>query len=223
MNETQLTEASEDDFREFVWARIRVKGRYSLIEALIHEDDDASVLEEENEIVGGADAYMSDDSDESGNEVDGDYDIDDDNESIDSIEDNGGRLRVHDQIVHDHVHCPPFPDMSSTFRGIPCGVCDCDDFCLAQCFQENDFEFLKLSEYPMNFDELFLLAVEGIDNERRRPNNEIRKYYYKKLFMALDFGALEKGERRRLPNCGVAKIRQLHPSEDGFYMGFKEN
>ena len=75
----------------------------------------------------------------------------------------------------------------------------------------------------MNFDELFLLAVEGIDNERRRPNNEIRKYYYKKLFMALDFGALEKGERRRLPNCGVAKIRQLHPSEDGCYMGFKEN
>lgn len=113
--------------------------------------------------------------------------------------------------------------MSSTFRGALCGTCDCEDFGLAFCLQENNFEFLVNCAYPLRFDELYLLAVEGIDNLHRRPNNEIRKYYYKKLFIALDFGALEKGERRRLPNCGVAKIRQLHPSESGYYMGFKEN
>jgi hypothetical protein len=78
-------------------------------------------------------------------------------------------------------------------------------------------------ECPIKFDDLYALAVDGVDNERRRPNNEIRKYYYGKLFIALDFGRLEKGERRRLPNCGIAKIRQLHPSESGFYMGFKES
>ena len=93
---------------------------------------------------------------------------------------------------------------------------------LAQCLQEKNFEFLVNCSYPIRFDELYVLAVEEIDNMHRRPNNEIRKYYYKKLFIALDFGALEKGERRRLPNCGVAKIRQLHPSETGFIWVLKK-
>jgi hypothetical protein len=71
-------------------------------------------------------------------------------------------------------------------------------------FQENDFEFLKNCEYPIRLDDLYALAVDGVDNERRRPNNEIRKYYYGKLCTALDFGRLEIGERRRLPNCGCS-------------------
>ena len=223
MNETQLTEASEEEFLEVVRARIRSKGRCCLIEALINEDDGAVDVKDVNDNMVIDSANMSDDSDESDNEVEGEYDIEDDDVTVESIEDNGNRVKVHDRVVHDHIHCPPFPDMSSTFAGIPCGICDCEDFVLAECFQENNFEFLKTSEYPILFDELYLLAVEGIDNERRRPNNDIRKYYYKKLFMALDFGALEKGKRRRLPNCGVAKIRQLHPSDTGYYMGFKEN
>ena len=63
--------------------------------------------------------------------------------------------------------------MSSTFRGALCGTCDCEDFSLAYCLQENNFEFLVNCAYPIRFDELYLLAVEGIDNLHRRPNNEI--------------------------------------------------
>ena len=226
MSEKRLFEASEDDFLEMIRARIREKGRSCIIEAIINEDDGDLVLGNEHDNVMNSIANTSDDSDESGDDEEGGDVADDDNDSVDSLgslENNGDKVKIHDRINHDHVHCPPFPDMSSTFRGAPHGICDCEDFCLAQCFQDNDFEFLKNCAYPIRFDDLYTLAVVGVDNERRRPNNEIRKYYYSKLFIALDFGRLEKGERRRLPNCGVAKIRQLHPSESGFYMGFKES
>lgn len=83
-------------------------------------------------------------------------------------------MQLHDRIVHDHIHCPPFPDISSTFCGALCGMCDCEDFGLAQCLQENNFEFLVNCSYPIRFDEPYVLAVEGIDNMHRRPNNEIR-------------------------------------------------
>ena len=57
--------------------------------------------------------------------------------------------------------------MSSTFRGALCGTCDCKDFSLAFCLQENNFEFLVNRAYPIRFDELYLLAVEGIDRIMR--------------------------------------------------------
>ena len=60
-------------------------------------------------------------------------------------------------------------------------------------------------------------------NETFIINNEMRKFWYKKIFICQDFGVLEKGERKRLPHCAVAKIRQIYPSESGLYMGFKEN
>lgn len=58
---------------------------------------------------------------------------------------------------------------------------------------------------------------------RRKLNNELRKYFYKKVFIALDFGVLEKGERKKLPNCAVARIRQIFPSDTGYYMGFRQH
>ena len=128
-------------------------------------------------------------------------------------------MRLHDPVVHDHCHCPPFIDMSETFIGIPCGVCDCYDFNFASCFQENNFQFFKDCYYKIDFEEQLILAKDSINIARRRPNHELRKYFYKKLFISIDFGVLEVGERNRLHNCAVPKIRQIYPSETGYYMG----
>jgi hypothetical protein len=65
-------------------------------------------------------------------------------------------------------------------------------------------------------------AGENIGSDERRSNKDLRKALYKKVFRASDFGVLEPGERRRLPNCAVAKVRQIYPSDTGYYMGFKE-
>jgi hypothetical protein len=134
---------------------------------------------------------------------------------------NNGRIILHHEIPHVHCHhCPPFADISFTFRGIPCGVCDCDDFLFARCLQENNFQFLKDCFSPVDFDEQVSIAESSIDQQRRKPNNDLRKFL-NIFFMALDFSALEKGERRKLPNCAVAKVRQIYPSDTGSYMGFK--
>ena len=132
------------------------------------------------------------------------------------------RQKIHDPIIHQNIHCPPFNDMELTFRGNPHGICDCDDFCFAMCVQENNFEYFKSANYVIAFDDLLIKAGQNIDSEDRRSNNELRKSLYKKIFCALDFGVLEPGERRRLPNCAVAKVRQIYPSDTGYYMGFKE-
>jgi hypothetical protein len=170
---------------------------------MINQDDGDLVLENEYEDVMNSRADMSDDSDVSGDDEEGGNVARDEKVSVDSLDNDGDKVKIHDRIHHDYVHCPPFPDMSSTFRGVPYGICDWG-FLFSTMFQENDFEFLKNCEYPIRFDDLYALAVDGVDNERRRPNNEIRKYYYGKLCTALDFGRLEIGERRRLPNCGCS-------------------
>lgn len=88
--------------------------------------------------------------------------------------------------------------------------------------QETNYLLLKETVYTIDFEEQLLLAKDGVDIQSRIPNNEMRKFYYKKLFVCLDFGVLEKGERKRLPNCAVAKVRQIFSSDTGYYMGFRE-
>ena len=53
--------------------------------------------------------------------------------------------------------------MTHTFVGVPCGVCDCDDFRFAWCFQENNFQFFKDCYYKIDFDEQLNLANEHVD------------------------------------------------------------
>lgn len=53
-------------------------------------------------------------------------------------------------------------------------------------------------------------------NEDVRGNNLNRKHLYRECFYALDFGLVEPGERRRLPYCVEAKVRQCFPEEMGF-------
>lgn len=87
------------------------------------------------------------------------------------------------------------------------------------CCKEDEFQFFSAVEFSNEFD----ASLESINCCDRIAQNLLRKKLYKMLFHATDFGVLEKNERRKLPNCAVAKIRQIYPSPTGDYMGFIEN
>ena len=215
IDRNSLSQVEEDEFLEAVRASIRVEGRERVLDAIFAEGEfvNDALNDEETE-----------DSDEHRDDSDDSSSLEDsvDEESVEENHDEVDKVKLHNPIIHDNVHCPPFDDMSSTFCGFPYGICDCEDFCFALYFQENNFQFFKDCFYSIDFDAQFMLAFDGIDNVHRRPNNEMRKYYYKKIFFSIDFGVVEKGERRRLPNCAVAKVRQIFPSDSGYYMGFKD-
>ena len=225
MCRNSLLEATDDDFMAAVKEVTRIHGRNHIIDAIlsdsIAESSQLSEFSVENGSPDSSDSDSEDDFDDDQSSDDSDDDTD--NDSVENLAVlNNDRILLHSPIIHDHVHCPPFDDMSQTFCGIPCGICDCDDFCFALCLQENNYQFLKDCFYTIDYDDQLHLAETSIDNPRRKKNNEMRKVLYKQLFFTLDFGVLEKGERKKLPNCAVAKIRQMYPSETGYYMGFKE-
>ena len=218
---SHLLEASEDEFLAAIRESIRVQGRGHLIDAILI-DSVAEIQDSDYNFSMEGNPQNSSDSENSEENNSGDSS---DNESeiasVDEIPQDGvDRVMLHEPVLHNHIHCPPFDDISQTFCGVQCGVCDCDDYCFAVFLQEDNFEFLKNCYYTLDFQKQLQLAEDSCDEPRRKPNNELRKYFYKKC---LDFGVLEKGERRRLPNCAVARIRQIYPSDTGFYMGFKEH
>ena len=61
-----------------------------------------------------------------------------------------------------------------------------------------------------------------VDKAFVEENNEKRKSLYKSISRSLDFGHLEYGECRQLPLCVCNRVRQIFPSKDGKYMGYKE-
>lgn len=150
-----------------------------------------------------------------------------DNDSLFSADDQSDEGSLHgalpdDRVVHLHepqifvsLHCPPFDSIDKTLHG----ECDCCDFGMEVCGRTDEFDFFSALNFVEEYDKA-LLTVDSID---RIPANLLRKRLYKLLFHATDFGILEKNERRKLPNCAVARIRQIYPSMTGDYMGFKEN
>ena len=58
-----------------------------------------------------------------------------------------------------------------------------------------------------------------VDDRGRKPNNLQRKRLYRLIFLEMDFGVVQCFERRKLPNCAVAKVRQIYPDDTGSYMG----
>ena len=54
-----------------------------------------------------------------------------------------------------------------------------------------------------------------------RNNNVKRKELYRRVHIAVNFGPVERGERR-LPNCVEAVVRRIYPETSGRYMGFKD-
>lgn len=230
MDTNELMELDEASLMSYIGDHIRKNGRSSVVHALaVHTSGDSDSPYH-------SDSSMATDSDDSSMATDSD--VDDRDDSGNDSDDNelvidlqpivGGvlpildRIQIHDRIDHLHTHCPPFNDMSTVFRGNPHGICDCDDFVFAECVQDNNYSYFKTANHVIDFDELLRKASENIDSEERRSNKDLRKALYKKVFRALDFGVLEPGERRRLPNCAVAKVRQIYPSDTGYYMGFKE-
>jgi cobalamin biosynthesis protein CobT len=176
---------------------------------------------------------VSDSDSEDGDSEDDDFDSDigenesegfnEDESDDERFEDEAIRYHNEDDMLHVHeppvfagLHCPPYGSVEDTMHG----VCDCSDFGMDTCAREDNFQFFL---EKIDFEGEMTEATESVDFPDRLPSNKLRKRLYKKIFWVLDFGVLEKGERRRLPNCPVAKVRQLYPSLTGRYMGFKEN
>ena len=159
------------------------------------------------------------DSDKSAIESDNYNEDDSDDESLRDnfygVRNDQVMLRIHDPPVFGSIHCPPCDSIEVTMYG----VCDCCDFGMDVCAKEDDFQFFSI----ISFEGEMTAASDSVDFPDGISSNLLRKRLYKKLFHATDFGILEKKERRRLPNCAVAKVRQIYPSITGYYMGFKEN
>ena len=162
MNRIGLLEANDDEFLEAVRHIIRADDRQRIVDALIIDAvEDAEVRREYEDIMEDDmnHLYSDDDDSESGS----DFDDVSEGASVDEALYVGIELiRVHDPVVHDHFHCPPFDDITHTFRGVLCGVCDCDDFVFAQCLQENNNQLLKDSFYTIDFDDQFNLTRDSV-------------------------------------------------------------
>ena len=151
-------------------------------------------------------------------EILSDYGISDDgsvnNVHLGAVAD-GLVIHHHEPMVFNTIHCPPFESIVHTLFG----ECDCLEFGMEVCGQTDEFQFFS----ELDFVDRHIKALETADSLDRVSSNLIKKSIYISLFDAIDFGILEKKERRKLPNCVVARIRQIYPSKTGDYMGFKES
>jgi hypothetical protein len=244
MSETRLfiyrPDANDiDEIVEQVRARLAGEGANEFL------DDIAAFLAGENNhdaLSDQASSYNSDNSDEQADsEVDSEYsqagasdegleseqwsdlDDDDDDDDDDDIADEPhvygggagyvGLVNLHAAVVFDTAHCPPLEELP---REPNAEECNCAGFGLHPCvlqlwIGDND---------PIDFTALHENALETVNNVVRRPNNLSRKALYRKIFANLEFADFEEGQRRKLPNCAVAKVRQMYPSATGDYMGF---
>ena len=93
--------------------------------------------------------------------------------------------------------------------------------CLASVPQFHSFANNPNQDHRIDFENEYQIALHNFRDLTREPNHRQRQRLYRQVFLALDFGLLMPGERRRLPNCVCAKIRSLYPDESKFYMEFK--
>lgn len=198
---------------------------------VVSGDRDNDSSGEDSDIDDSVDDISKDSFSDEGNEADDILDSDSGDEDIFSDRDQSEEGSVVDNVInaygdvdtihlHDPpnfitLHCPPFISIERTLHG----ECDCHDFGMDTCGQEDDFQFFE----TLKLGEEIIEALNTVDCIDRIKSNLLRKRLYRMLFHATDFGILEKKERRKLPNCFVAKIRQIYPSTTGDYMGFKEN
>jgi hypothetical protein len=124
-----------------------------------------------------------------------------------------GVENLHPAVQYESIHCPPLAELHMEVDR----VCNCNEFGLDCILQSWDNE-----DAPMDFTAIYEGAEATVDSEVRRPNNANRKALYRTAFSKLDFNDYEEGQRRRLPHCLVARIRQIYPSGSGSYMGFLE-
>lgn len=163
---------------------------------------------------GDSDSFGTDSSDSSEEKDDND---ESDNESVASgymVVVANEEIRLHPRVDHHYRHCPPFETLEHTIFG----ACDCSEYGMIECCQLNNFSYFHKLEFDKEYD----MALESVLDEDRVEANKLRKRLYKMIFHETDIGILEKHERRKLPNCAVARVRQIYPCTEGLYMGFKE-
>ena len=190
------------------------------------EDDDSVNNDDGDDYDDGDDDDFGDDDDVSDDDDVGDHDI---GQGIGIREEElvnegpmvlpivvGNYHQLHAAMPHPHTrHLPPI-DIAHFVV-----VCDCLnphtlDTC---CLQDN---FNNIQTEGLDFARELEYAIANADDPLRDANNTQRRRMNGLLFHALDWaGGVERGERRPLPNCAVAKIRSIYPSDTGLYMGFK--
>lgn len=156
--------------------------------------------------------YVYDGSDDEGS--DGSGGDDDNDEALYNYEHDMEGEFLHAPIRFDSLHCPPLDDLPLGAR-----ECNCIHLGLYNCCREDNFAFFG---DIIDFDAILQEAEDTVDDILRSANNLNRKRLYKSVFHRMDFGVLGEHERRELPWCICAKIRQVYPDGDGIYMGFRE-
>ena len=183
MDANELMELDEASLMRYIEAHIRINGRMDIVNIVAADSNrDFDILRDSDSSDKSSVASVSDDDD---NRDDSENESDDNEEPLNDQRVLGDmlpildRVRIHDRIDHHNIHCPPFNDMSTVFRGNPHGICDCDDFCFAMCVQDNNFEYFKTANYVIDFNEVLMKAVENVDSEERRSNSDLRKSLYR--------------------------------------------
>ena len=177
MDANELMELDEASLMRYIEAHIRINGRMDIVNIVAADSNrDFDMLRDSDSSDKSSVASVSDDDD---NRDDSENESDDNEEPLNDQRVLGDmlpildRVRIHDRIDHHNIHCPPFNDMSTVFRGNPHGICDCDDFCFVMCVQDNNFEYLQTANYVIDFNEVLMKAVENVDSEERRSNSDL--------------------------------------------------
>ena len=233
------SEHHDADMDELI-ARIRAGAKVGL--NAVHREQLADILgpeekEEEEEEEEGS-ASEDGDGDGYGSATDSDSDADFEDfaphgfDASDETQAFQGISNLHPPVHCGSLKCLPFKTIADTLNG----PCNCADFGLPCC--QALLPPWRSDEQPVNMDafggaaiaELDFVAfrtraIRTRDNPRRLGNNSLRKALYQKVFSKLTFPGdrLQQGERRPLPNCVVAMVRQIYPSQSGNYMGFLAN
>ena len=125
------------------------------------------------------------------------------------------RIPVHPPLNPADVHQPPMENIVMA----PGDVCNCLAFGLGNCVIADGDYFRSRN---IDFDYELQYARDTCHMIERYPNNVKRKELYGRVHSAINFGPMERGDRRRLPNCVEAVVRRIYPETSGRYMGFKD-
>ena len=68
-------------------------------------------------------------------------------------------ITLHDPVIHGHLHCPPFNSIEHTIYG----VCDCEDYGMAECCQNNNFVFFR----RLTLDDEYMMSLNSVDDQDR--------------------------------------------------------
>lgn len=115
--------------------------------------------------------------------------------------------------------CPPLPYGTLMFKD-NVGVCMCDTF-IHHNFERNGIccamEGGQFWDYLI--EQRRIAIEEGVDNFHydRDPNDHFRITMYRKFISTVKV----TGARREIPSCYVNAIREIWPSTNGSYVGFK--